>query len=272
MFRERLISGILLVVIALAVIITGGPVLAVVLAAISVIGMNELYRAIGVEDKKISPLAWIGYLGCIVYYVMVFCGQTAYTMTVLVVLLILFMAVYVFTYPRYKTDQVTGAFFGIVYVAVMLSCIYQLRTMKNGQYLVWLIFLASWGCDTCAYCVGMLIGKHKMSPKLSPKKSVEGAVGGVVGAALLGAVYAAFVSSRLESDRNSILIFAVICAVGALISMIGDLAASAIKRNHDIKDYGRLIPGHGGILDRFDSVIFIAPVIYYLAQALMGAL
>ena len=152
----------------------------------------------------------------------------------------------------------------------MLSFIYELRQMQNGVYLVWLIFLSSWECDTCAYCVGMLFGKHKMSPRLSPKKSVEGAVGGVVGAALLGAIYAAAISGRMTGEANHVLSFAVICAVGGLISMVGDLAASAIKRNHDIKDYGKLIPGHGGILDRFDSVIFISPVIYYLAEALLG--
>lgn len=268
MFRTRLISGIVLVILALALIITGGPVLAAALAVISVIGLYELYRVLKVEDGKFSPLAAAGYLGCILYYGIVFYGYTAYTMTVLIALLIVFMAVYVFTYPRYRTDQVTGAFFGIVYVAVMLSCIYQLRIAENGAFLVWLIFLASWGCDTCAYCVGMLIGKHKMSPKLSPKKSVEGAVGGVVGAACLGAIYAAAVSGAMGG--NHVLAFAVICAAGGLISMVGDLAASAIKRNHDIKDYGTLIPGHGGILDRFDSVIFIAPVIYYLTEALVG--
>lgn len=269
MFRTRLISGIVLVIIALAVIITGGPVLAATLLAISVIGMNELYRALKIEDGGFSPLAVVGYIGAVTYYVIVFLGFQAYTMTVLIALLILFMAVYVFTYPRYQTEQVTGAFFGVIYVAVMLSCIYELREMENGAYLVWLIFLGSWGCDTCAYCVGMLIGKHKMSPKLSPKKSVEGAVGGVVGAALLGAVYACAVSSRMEGSANHMVTFALICAAGGLISMVGDLAASAIKRNHGIKDYGKLIPGHGGILDRFDSVIFIAPVIYYLALILV---
>ncbi len=269
MFRTRLISGIVLVVLALAVLITGGPVLAATLAGISIIGLNELYRAIGIEDgTKALPL--VGYFGCIVYYIIVISGHTAYTMTVLIALLILFLAVYVFTYPYYKTEQVTGAFFGVVYVAVMLSYIYELRMMENGQFLVWLIILGSWGCDTCAYCVGMLIGKHKMSPKLSPKKSVEGAVGGVIGAALLGVLYAAAVSKYMSTDANHMLTFAVICAAGALISMVGDLAASAIKRNHGIKDYGKLIPGHGGILDRFDSVIFIAPVIYYLAQAMVG--
>ncbi len=267
MFRTRLISGIILVLIALVVLIAGGPLLAAVLFAVSLIGMHELYQALQIEGKKITLLAAVGYLGCLVYYLLVFLDQTSYTMAVLLGVLILCMTVYVFTYPHYRSEQITGAVFGFVYVAVMLSCIYGLRRMENGVYLVWLIFLASWGSDTCAYCVGMLIGKHKMTPKLSPKKSVEGAVGGVVGAGLLGVIYAAAVSGHLKGEINYILFFAVICVAGALISMVGDLAASAIKRNHGIKDFGTLIPGHGGILDRFDSVIFVAPVIYYLAQA-----
>ena len=134
--------------------------------------------------------------------------------------------------------------------------------LPGGHFHVWLIFLCSWGCDTCAYCVGMLIGKHKMAPVLSPKKSVEGAVGGVAGAVLLGILFAA-------ATKGPLLEYTVErCVVGALISMVGDLAASAVKRNMGIKDYGKLIPGHGGILDRFDSVIFTAPVIYYLALIL----
>ena len=101
-----------------------------------------------------------------------------------------------------------------------------------------------------------------MAPVLSPKKSIEGAVGGVAGAVLLGVIYAFF-------TKGGMVEYGIICGVGALISMVGDLAASAIKRNMDIKDYGKLIPGHGGVLDRFDSVIFTAPVIYYLAVILM---
>ena len=140
--------------------------------------------------------------------------------------------------------------------------------MKDGLFLVGLVFLCSWGCDTCAYCVGVLIGKHKMAPKLSPKKSIEGGIGGLAGAALLGALYALAIN-KWGGASAGVVEYALICFVGGIISMIGDLAASAIKRNHEIKDYGKLIPGHGGILDRFDSVIFTAPVIYYLAVALM---
>ena len=133
-----------------------------------------------------------------------------------------------------------------------------------GRYLVWLIFLCSWGCDTCAYCVGRLFGKHKMAPVLSPKKSIEGAVGGVVGAFLLTMIYCMVFQSQMNLSLPKIVILSGIAAIGGLISMVGDLAASAIKRNVDLKDYGHLIPGHGGILDRFDSVIITAPIIYYL--------
>ena len=100
------------------------------------------------------------------------------------------MAVLVFAYPRYNTQQIMAAFFGMFYVAVMLSYIYQTRILPGGIFTVWLVFVCSWGCDTCAYCVGMLIGKHKMAPVLSPKKSIEGGIGGIAGAALIGVLYA----------------------------------------------------------------------------------
>ncbi|MCD7709418.1 MAG: phosphatidate cytidylyltransferase, partial [Clostridiales bacterium] len=148
--------------------------------------------------------------------------------------------------------------------------VFRLREMERGMYLAFLIFLCSWGCDTCAYCVGMLWGKffgnHQMSPKLSPKKSIEGAIGGVVGAALLTVIFCAVFKKPMELGIAEIAILAGIAAVAALISMVGDLTASAIKRNFDVKDYGNLIPGHGGILDRFDSMIITAPILFYLAQ------
>ncbi len=262
MFKTRLLSGILLVAAALLTIISGGYVLFVTLACVSVIGMQEFYRATGVREQSFTLLEIMGYLCAVLYYAAVLLDFERYGLPAVLLTLALLMSVYVFTYPRYHADQVIAAFFGVVYVAVMLSFILLTRNLGNGT-LVGLTFLCSWGCDTCAYCVGMLIGKHKMAPVLSPKKSVEGAVGGVLGAAVLGAAYGAF-------THGPAFIYAIICAVGALISMVGDLAASGIKRNHNIKDYGRLIPGHGGILDRFDSVIFTAPVIYYLAKILLG--
>ena len=269
MFVTRLISGIVLVAVALLTICSGGWILYGTLTIVSLIGMFELYRAVKVQKQGENLLAVVGYLGVILHYILLSLGYSEYTMMNLIIVLIAMMFVYVFSYPKYHAEQVMAAFFGVVYVGVMLSYIYQTRMIRDGAFLVWLIFLCSWGCDTCAYCVGMLIGKHKMSPVLSPKKSVEGAVGGVVGAALLGAIYAVATGSYNPNPAHTPLIYAIICGVGALVSMVGDLAASAIKRQENIKDYGTLIPGHGGILDRFDSVIFTAPVIYALSITLM---
>ena len=263
MFKTRLISGIVLVIIALATIISGSWILFFTLLAVSLIGMRELYKVMKVSDEHVTVLELVGYLGAVLYYIAMKADFGNYGTMAIIISMILILFVYVFGYPKYHAEQVMAAFFGVVYVAVMLSFIYLTRSLPDGKFLVWLIFLCSWGCDTCAYCVGMLIGKHKMAPVLSPKKSIEGAVGGVAGAALLGVIYAAATQGKMAE-------YALICAVGALISMVGDLAASAIKRNQNIKDYGRLIPGHGGILDRFDSVIITAPVIYYLAKTILG--
>ena len=131
-------------------------------------------------------------------------------------------------------------------------------------------YVSSWGSDTCAYVVGRLFGKHKLAPVLSPKKSVEGAIGGVLGSALIGVIFGLIMSNYTGKSENLIVIFAVIGGLGSVISQIGDLAASGIKRNYDIKDYGHLIPGHGGILDRYDSMIITAPIVYFLSLYLVG--
>ena len=265
MFKTRLLSGIVLVLVALLTICSGGTVLYMTVLCLSLIGAGELFRVMKVREDKWNLLEITGYAGVVIFYLSLLLHDPMYQMLALILDLVLLMAVYVFTYPKYNANQVMPAFFAVVYVGVMLSYVYQTRMLDGGKFHVWLIFLCSWGCDTCAYCVGVLFGKHKMAPVLSPKKSIEGAIGGVVGAAVLGAVYASVFADKITIN-NPVIVFAVICAVGALISMVGDLAASAIKRNHDIKDYGRLIPGHGGIMDRFDSVIYVAPVIWILVQ------
>lgn len=262
MFSTRLISGIVLLFIAIVTIVTGGELLFVTLLVTAVVGLKELYEALGIGK---TLLGTTGYLVSICYFLFIRFELSDYIQILMLGFAILLMGIYVFTFPKYKTEEVTASFFGVFYVPVMLSYIYQTRMLTDGAYIVWLIFLCSWGCDTCAYAVGMLFGKHRLAPKLSPKKSIEGAIGGVIGASILGGIYAAVFSSKLTALESQIIGYGVICGIGSVIAQIGDLAASAIKRNHNIKDYGKLIPGHGGILDRFDSVIFTAPVIYFLA-------
>lgn len=288
MFFTRLASGILLVALALVSILTGGPVLAAVLCLISLTAYRELGKAIGfiTEDKTKRALEFTGMILTVVYYVWIYVlladpwrydpissglmipmYMILYRYQALaigiVIAFIVYLFVYVFRFPTYHGREVMAACFSFLYAPVMLSTLYLIREgFVAGKYLIWFVFLCSWGSDTCAYAVGVLIGKHKMTPKLSPKKSIEGAIGGILGAALLSALYTYLIGKYSVSWGINVTAAAVLGAVGALVSMVGDLAASAIKRDYGIKDYGKLIPGHGGIMDRFDSVIIAAPLIF----------
>lgn len=266
MFKERVLSGIVLVLILALVIFVGGNFMLTALTIVSLMGLYEWHRMLKCEK---SPMAIIGYIGSIIYY----CGLEinlfpdidiqAQRICLFMVVLIVMLTMYVFCFPKYTPMQIFGSFFGFFYVSVFLSYVYRTRMLENGTWLVWLIFIASWGCDTFAYCVGMLFGKHKMAPVLSPKKSIEGAIGGIVGTTILSAIYLILMDKTVGITVSKTWLLVVAMAVTAFASMIGDLSASAFKRQCEIKDYGKLIPGHGGILDRFDSVIFIAPLIYY---------
>lgn len=263
-FFTRTASGAVLVLILLITGLLGGEVLYVFTLIISLVGVYEM---LGVMKLGKSLIGYFAYAGTILYYMLIYNFETEYTEVLMIGYLMAVLAVYVFTYPKYKTEQVLLVFFSMIYSGILMSYIYLVRSSEDGIIFIWLIFLCSWGCDTCAYLTGVTCGKHKMAPILSPKKSVEGGIGGVVGAVLLGALYGFLMRNRV-SIEYPVLLCGVICGVGGLISMVGDLAASAVKRNYEIKDYGKLIPGHGGILDRFDSVLFTAPVIYYLISFL----
>lgn len=272
MFWTRLMSSAVLVVLALVFILTGGYLLAAVLLFLALTAFRELMKAckLAGKDGKPGGLEVIGYIGIVIYYLlMVFSGEREYLFLTLIAVLVAFMFLYVFSFPKYHASEVMSAFFCVAYAPVMLSFIYLVRELPYGIYTVWMIFISSWICDTCAYVVGMLFGRHKLAPVLSPKKSIEGAVGGIAGSAIVGALYAYFIVEAVISEQRIIGVFILISAIGAVISQVGDLAASAIKRNHEIKDYGKLIPGHGGVMDRFDSVIFTAPMIYFLALLLI---
>lgn len=269
---KRIVSGAALVILSFVVIFCGGRLLLASLLLVSAISYKELCKAVGAgEEKRFNALEATGFFGMILYYVFLDMAKIlgplmfAWSFLFCAGLLMVFMAVYVFSFPKFQAGQVMSAFFSFFYAPVLLSFVYLTRNLPQGIYLVWMIFISSWICDTCAYFSGVTLGKHKLAPVLSPKKSIEGAVGGVLGSAATGALFA-YVLGQMEVPFNpQIWKFALIGGAGAVISQIGDLAASAIKRNYGIKDYGKCIPGHGGVMDRFDSVIFTAPVIYVLA-------
>lgn len=264
--KQRVISGAVLVVILAITLYFGGIVTCGLMALVSLVGNMELLRVYGVNKKTPGIVC---YLATVQYYIAIYLDRMDIIVPMMVIYLLVMLAVYVLTFPTYSDKQIMAAFMDFFYVSVMLSFVYLIRNMEHGLVLVLLIFVSSWINDTCAYFVGRALGKHKMAPVLSPKKSIEGLIGGIVGAGVFGAVFGILFDKYVDTMNYAPLLFAVVGAVGALPAVIGDLAASAIKRNNDIKDYGKLIPGHGGILDRFDSIIFTAPIIYYLLVYLL---
>ena len=267
--KTRVISGAVLAAIGLITIWLGGPVLAAVLLFCSLVGMYELQKACGVirDGEKWPALSVAGFAGAAFYDLFLLLSGRRFAVVIAAFAVMAVMMVYVLTFPKYHADQAIAVCFSFFYVTVMLGFILLIRLEKEGLILVWLVFLSSWVADTCAYFVGRAVGRHMMAPVLSPKKTWEGAAGGIAGAGISGALFALiFAEGRLVGEC------ALICAVGAVISIFGDLAASAVKRDHSIKDYGNLIPGHGGIMDRFDSVIFTAPVIYFLSLLLVSGI
>ncbi len=267
MFKTRLASGIVLVILMAVTIILGGNIWFLMTCLLSFIGLYELYKTSNLEK---TALGYAGYLATVAYMAVVYTVPSAGEdeMVVIVAGFLVMCGIYVLTFPKFKASQFAFTVMGMIYVPVLMMCLYKTRMLLDGLYILPLVFVSAWGNDTCAYCVGMLIGKHKMAPKLSPKKSIEGGIGGIIGAVLLGMLYAVLLKDHLTSLDNPILACGVMCGVGAVIAIIGDLTASAIKRDTGIKDYGHLIPGHGGVLDRFDSILFTAPAVYFLAEYL----
>jgi len=132
--------------------------------------------------------------------------------------------------------------------------------MPNGAYFIWFIFIGAWATDTFAYFIGRKFGKHKLIPEVSPNKTVEGSVAGLAAAILFTVVFGCLF---FHTGMIYIVHYSVIGVISGIFSQLGDLTASSIKRFTRVKDYGNILPGHGGIMDRFDSILFIAPLIYF---------
>lgn len=266
-FLIRTVSGIAILALLIFAFAMGGIFLTVFMGIVSLIGVYEIHCAC-TGNKTQNVMNYTTYLSTIALYILPIAikDEKLYLgmLIVISVAVLLLIGEYVLKYPSFEFFDIARSVFVIVYIPMMLLFICLTRNLEMGKYLIWLIVIGSWGCDTCAYLSGSAFGKHKLAPVLSPKKSVEGAVGGVIGSALIAFIYALSIVEIFSIGQGILISFPVIAAFAAVFSQIGDLCASAIKRQYKIKDYGNLIPGHGGVLDRFDSMIITAPVIFIL--------
>jgi len=281
---KRILTSIVLLPFLIAIVYFGDIPLRIGLLFLSCVGLSEFYSALRNSSTSVTPdskiiefpirgkkplnkritVNYISYLFTVIYYLLLpRVDNGAYFFVLITMFIISLMITMVFLHGSVNIVDCATALFGFFYTSFLLSFIYLIRAQHYGEYFVWLVFITAFGSDTFAYFVGRAFGKHKLAPELSPKKTIEGAVGGLIGSGLLGMLFGMLISSVFHlEDIDSIVYFAIVGVVGAVFSMFGDLAASAIKRYTKIKDFGKIFPGHGGVLDRFDSVIFAAPMMY----------
>lgn len=281
--KTRVITALVGIVILIGVLFTFDTmVFNLVIAAITLIALHEIYQAFAFE-KEAKPLLWV-----LVPYVLLVMLSSYQLCRVLVMpasfLVVMFYAIYLVV--RNGTISFQKASGLAMFSGIVIFCFYSFIRLKellptdeygyDAIFFILLILCFAWGGDTCAYFAGRAFGKHKLCPVVSPKKTVEGAIGGVLGTMVFGVLVTliySVVADRMEAfTRSNIgvsmyVVIALLACVAAVLGIYGDLFASVVKRQCGIKDYGTIFPGHGGILDRFDSVMFIAPFVTMVITA-----
>lgn len=240
-------------------------VMNIFVSIISIITLHEYYECFK-RTGKANPTQWVGYLNCILITILQFVDKEKLYAAMLIVLAISMLILFIeqiATAGKKTIVDIMVTIFGIAYVPFLLVFFTILRARQPmGLIYIAYIFTSAWGSDTFAYLIGKKFGKHKLTP-ISPKKTVEGAIGGIVGALFFSLIYTILINNVMSLSINYLHI-SIVTIVLAIIGEIGDLAASGIKRYCGIKDFSDLLPGHGGMLDRLDSLLLITPFAYIL--------
>ena len=254
--------GALIIAPILIFVLWGGFPLKVLTIVLSACGLYEFYGA--VKNKNFNPMEYIGYILLACLYIV-----PGYDKMLLLLILASVIAL-VIPVINLKITFIDSAItiIGFIYVGFLFSFLPMIDSLEGGKYLIWLVFMGSWGADTAAYYAGKFFGKRKLCPEVSPKKTIEGSIGGLLGSACLCGIYGIVISSLVP--HVSVIHFVIIGLLTGVAGQFGDLVASSVKRYVGIKDYSNLIPGHGGILDRFDSILFNALVVFYYLIFVLG--
>ncbi|SES68274.1 phosphatidate cytidylyltransferase [Natronincola peptidivorans] len=251
---KRIISGIIGIPLLIFIILQGGLVLYLGTMVVSLIGLYEFYQAM--IFKKLNPLKGIGYGLSIIILSMFYADMDGKIIILSIFSAILLLSGIQLYNSKYTILDNSITLYGCVYVTIFLGHILLTDKLHNS-FIIWLIFIIAWATDTFAYFGGYFFGNKKLCPSVSPKKTVEGAIAGIMGSMICCGIFGYIF---LIED---ILLVILVGLIGSIISQLGDLTASQIKRYVGIKDFGNIIPGHGGVLDRFDSILFTAPTVYY---------
>ncbi len=263
--KQRIISGVIGAALLVAVLLSDTIILNIGMASVAFIALLEMYGAVGLT--KYLPLQILG-LAASFAFTFAYAFANKLLMPLMFVYVVALFALYMKKDGNLKLHDISKMFFLTIFICFFLVHLVFIRKLPHGQYLIWTVFIGAFLTDTFAYIVGRIFGRHKLCPRLSPKKTVEGSVGGLFGACAGMLAYGLIMQYGFGLGANypNLVLLGLASSAAA---QFGDLAASAIKRQYGVKDYGNIIPGHGGIMDRFDSVIFAAPVVYIVATNLI---
>lgn len=271
--KTRIITAVVAILILLPVLIFADyPVLPIALSLVSLIAVFEMLRCIGLHRAWVIsvPLYLLALALPICIRLLSRAELVKVAFAAIVCLLFYFFAILLFSHGTYKLADLSVCFMTVLYILIGFNAILYVHDhVYGGEYVYLIAFIGAWITDIFAYFCGMLFGrggKHKLIPDVSPKKTVEGSIGGIVFCILSMMLYG-WIVSRIEPSLDAnVVVFAVAGLLISIVSQIGDLCMSLIKRTYGIKDYGKLFPGHGGMLDRFDSVIAVSAVLLVITS------
>ena len=260
--KQRVISAFFGIIILVLVLLGNQLVFDVVVTLISAMAIYEVINAIGLsKNKKMTDISVLmpAALMSVSYF------SAEYLHSLIFLFIAIFMITMLFSKGRYSfTDTAlyiaVSVIFSISFLHVSL-----VRRLGNENLDVLVVLIGSWITDSCAYFAGYFFGKHKLAPEISPKKTIEGSIGGIFGVIVIIVAYSLIAGNIMDKSVN-IYSAIIIGLVAGVLSQFGDLCASIIKREHNIKDFGNIMPGHGGVMDRFDSLLFVAPALYYILE------
>ena len=262
--KQRIISALAGVIVLVLVLLGNQYVFDVVVALISAVAIYEIIGATGLKEHKLMTIVAILLPAALIiasYLPGEFFGGIIFLFIAIMLIIMLF------SQGKYSFSKTAMFIATSVMVALAFNYVTLVRRLGNGNLDVLVVLIGCWITDTCAYFTGMLCGKHKLAPEISPKKTIEGSIGGIVGETVILTAYACVAANIMGNITVNIWSAVIVGIVSGVISQFGDLCASIIKRENGVKDFGHIMPGHGGVMDRFDSFLFVAPVVYYILSA-----
>lgn len=270
--KIRFMSGVICAIVVLLILFVNVPIIdTIVVTGVSLIAMYEYMKAF--KNAGYNPISWIGYAGCFTIFLMggVFKDTDKillFRIALPAAIIMIFMYIILRNLKTSVIDvMITG--FSLMYIPFLFSFVKLILSMEHGRFFIWYVLLGAFASDVFAFLIGTKFGKRKLCPNISPKKTIEGSIAGIIGV-VISYVILTIIANNVISLNVNIWIAVLGSVIISIVGQFGDLSASAIKRFCNIKDFGTIMPGHGGILDRFDSILFVAPVVYMMLKVYLG--